>query len=55
MSTIFHAAGWKSILHSGADLVAAEKPEGKGAWYVCQLKLIGARPAIRWPRCLRGG
>ena len=41
MSTIFHAAGWKSILHSGADLVAAEKPEGKGAWYVCQLKLVG--------------
>ncbi len=41
MATIFHAAGWKSILHSGVDLVAAEKPEGQGAWYVCQLKLVG--------------
>jgi hypothetical protein len=50
LATLFKAAGWKPILLSGQGdwagnwspaLAAAEKPDGRGSWFLCQLQLQG--------------
>jgi hypothetical protein len=50
LSTVFKAAGWKPVLLSGQGdwagnwgpaLAVAEKPDGRGSWFLCQLQIPG--------------
>jgi len=50
LNTVFQAPGWKPVLSSGQGdwagnwvpaLAAAEKPEGHGSWFICQVSLQG--------------
>ena len=40
-ASAFQSPGWQPVLLSGTNMVAAWKPDGKGAWGISQIRLSG--------------